>query len=58
MDLSDERLHRRRVPWIKLIAEGYDPRVVLIEAQKQRMWKLALSAKTRILNEKRGPAND
>ena len=53
MDLNDERLHRRRVPWKALTREGYEPRKVMLEAQKLGMWKLATSAKQRIDNEKR-----
>ena len=53
MDLNDERLHRRRVPWKVLTKEGYEPRKVMIAAQKLGMWKLATSAKQRIDNEKR-----
>ena len=46
MNLDDERLHRRRVPWAMLAKEG-------VEAQKRRMWKLARSAKYRVENLRR-----
>lgn len=48
MDLSDERLHRRRVIWPPLERDGFDPKTVMLEAQRQKMWKLAASAKTRV----------
>ena len=54
MDLSDERFHRKRVPWKALTREGIEPRQVMIEAQKKGLWKLATSAKHRLDNEKRG----
>lgn len=54
MDLTDERFHRKRVPWKALKREGIEPRQVLVEAQKKGLWKLATSAKHRIDNEKRG----
>tara|TARA_R100001443_G_scaffold28822_4_gene42034 strand:+ start:4295 stop:4468 length:174 start_codon:yes stop_codon:yes gene_type:complete len=54
MDLSDERFHRKRVPWKALTREGVQPREVLVEAQKKGLWKLAISAKQRLDNEKRG----
>ena len=41
MDLSDERFHRKCIPWSKLEAEGVEPRKVMKEAQKQKMWVLA-----------------
>ena len=53
MDLSDERLHKRRVPWSKLVDEGYDPRTVMREAQKQGLHALASKARTRIDNQRR-----
>ncbi len=53
MDLNDERLHRRRVPWRVLMKEGFDPREIMLEAQKKGMWKLAASAKCRLANQKR-----
>jgi len=53
MDLSDERLHKRRVHWAQLVKEGYDPRIVMREAQRQGLYRLAQSAKHRIANEKR-----
>ena len=48
MDLSDERLHRKRVVWPPLERDGFDPKLVMLEAQRQKMWKLASSAKTRV----------
>jgi hypothetical protein len=53
MDLTDERLHKRRVPWSKLVDEGYDPRTVMREAQKQGLHTLASKARTRIDNQRR-----
>lgn len=53
MNLDDERLHRKRVPWAKLAKEGVDPQKILVEAQKRRMWKLARSAKYRIEHVRR-----
>ena len=52
MDLSDERFHRKTIPWAKLEAEGVEARTVMKEAQKQRMWKLAKKAEHRINNQK------
>ena len=54
MDLNDERLHRKRVPWTALVKDGFEPRKVLLEAQRRKMWKLARSARYRIENEKQG----
>ena len=51
MDLSDERFHKRRVPWEQLVREGYDPREVMIEAQKQGLHRLARLAKFRMRND-------
>lgn len=51
MDLSDPRLHKKRVPWEQLTREGYDARQVMIEAQKQGMYRLARLAKFRMRNE-------
>ena len=53
MDLSDERLHKRRVPWAQLVREGYDPRKVMLEAQRQGMSLLASKARMRIDNQRR-----
>ena len=53
MDLTDERLHRRTVPWTSLVMDGYDPKEVLLEAQRQGLHKLARSAQSRIENTKR-----
>ncbi len=53
MDFSDERFHRKRVPWIQLVKEGIDPRVVMLHAQRQGLYKLAYSAKCRLENERR-----
>jgi len=50
IDLTDERFHRKRVPWKSLIADGYRPREVLKEAQLKGMWKLARSANSRLEN--------
>mgnify|MGYP003140551109 CR=1 FL=1 len=51
MDLSDERFHKKRVPWAQLVKEGYDVRKVMIEAQKQGFHRLARLAKYRLRNE-------
>ena len=51
MDLSDERFHKRRVPWEELVREGYDVRQVMIEAQKQGLHRLARVARDRIRNQ-------
>ena len=40
MDLSDERFHTRTIRWSKLIRDGIDPKVVLVEAQRQGMYRL------------------
>ena len=53
MDLSDERLHKRRVPWAQLVREGYDPRKVMLEAQRQGMRLRASKARMRIDNQRR-----
>ena len=53
MDLSDERLHKRRVPWAQLVREGYDPRKVMLEALRQGMSLLASKARMRIDNQRR-----
>tara|TARA_R100000315_G_C5122075_1_gene69706 strand:+ start:176 stop:397 length:222 start_codon:yes stop_codon:yes gene_type:complete len=53
MDLTDERLHRKRVPWDELAKEGVDPRKVMLEAQKQGMHLLARRANNRMVNEER-----
>ena len=48
MDLSDERFHTRTIRWSKLIRDGIDPKVVLVEAQRQGHYRLARSANERI----------
>ena len=52
MDLSDPRFHTKRIQWRLLIADGYDPQEVLIEAQRQGLWRLARSACHRLENSK------
>lgn len=52
MDLSDTRFHRKVIPWAKLEAEGVDARMVMKEAQKQRMWVLARKAEHRWHNQR------
>jgi len=52
MDLSDERFHRRTVPWTKLESEGVDARKVMKEAQRQGMWVLAKKAEHRLSNQR------
>jgi hypothetical protein len=47
MDLSDPRFHQRTIPWVKLEAEGIEPREVMKEAQRQRKWMLARKAEHR-----------
>ena len=47
MDLSDERFHRKTIPWTQLEAEGVEPRKVMKEAQVQRNWTLARKAEHR-----------
>ena len=54
MDLSDERFHRRIIPWTSLVRDGFEPRKVMLEAQKLKMWKLARSARHRVENEEQG----
>ena len=54
MDLSDERFHRRIIPWTSLVQDGIDPQRVMLEAQKRRLWKIARSARHRLENEKQG----
>jgi hypothetical protein len=50
MDLSDERYHRKTIPWTQLEAEGVKPRKVMKEAQVQKMWILARKAEHRYNN--------
>ena len=52
MDLSDPRFHTKRIQWRLLIADGYDPRQVLLAAQKQGLWRLARSASHHLENTK------
>ena len=47
MDLSDERFHRKNIPWTQLEKEGVEARKVMKEAQVQRMWTLARKAEHR-----------
>jgi len=54
IDLNDERLHKRRIPWESLEEDGYEPRQVMLEAQKRRMWTLARRAHYRVQNQKNG----
>ncbi|QDP63137.1 MAG: hypothetical protein GOVbin2277_64 [Prokaryotic dsDNA virus sp.] len=53
MDLNDARFHRKVIPWRKLEAEGIEPRKVMKEAQKQKMWVLARKAEHRWQNNLR-----
>ena len=53
MDLSDARFHLKTIPWARLEAEGVEPRKVMKEAQKQKMWKLARKAEHRWQNRLR-----
>jgi hypothetical protein len=57
MDLSDERLHRKRIPWESLVADGFEPQKVMLEAQRKGMYRLARSARHRIENQKRLQSN-
>tara|TARA_R110002020_G_scaffold469683_1_gene694906 strand:+ start:244 stop:438 length:195 start_codon:yes stop_codon:yes gene_type:complete len=52
MDLSDERFHKRVIRWKTLIKDGYDPKVVMVEAQKQGMHRLAHRAYCRVRLQK------
>lgn len=52
MDLTDPRLHRRVIRWNALIKDGYDPKVVMVEAQKQGMYRLANRACARLRVER------
>ena len=52
MNLEDPRFHRKRIPWPELESEGYDPRVVMLEAQKKKMYLLGRRAQDRIRNKK------
>ena len=52
MEVSAERWHRRTIPWAELVREGYDPRVVMLHAQRQGLYRLARSAKMRMDNDK------
>ena len=54
IDFSDRRFHTKKIHWSGLIRDGYDPKKVMVEAQKRRLWRIAKSAATRIENEKRG----
>ena len=56
IDFSDPRFHRRSIHWKSLIADGYDPETVRLEAQKQGYPRIARSAHTRIENERRQTA--
>jgi hypothetical protein len=56
MDLSDERFHRRRIPWKRLENDGYSVKEVMLAAQKQQMWRLARRAYERLINQ-RGQQN-
>ena len=47
MDLSDDRFHRKSIPWTELEAEGVEPRKVMKQAQVQRFWTLARKAEHR-----------
>lgn len=51
MNLTDARLYLKRVPWEDLVKEGYDPKIVMMEAQRQGIWRLAASARNRISNK-------
>ena len=52
-DFSDRRFGSRKIHWASLIRDGYEPEKVLLEAQKQGLWRIAKSAATRIENQKR-----
>ena len=53
MDFSDPRFHRKTIRWASLIADGYDPALVRLEAQKKGFPRIARSAHIRIENESR-----
>lgn len=52
IDLKDERFYRRRIPWDSLAEDGYEPKIVMLEAQKKKMWTLARKAEHRWHNQK------
>jgi hypothetical protein len=52
MDLSNPRFHSKRINWRAIVADGYDPKTVMLEAQKQGLHKLAHSAAHRLSNQK------
>lgn len=53
MDLTDPRFHKRKIHWASLVRDGYNPKQVMKEAQRQGLWRLARSAATKIENDKR-----
>lgn len=55
IDLSDDRFHGKRIPWKRLEAEGVNPKEVMLEAQRQRMWLLARRAYHRFVNNHKPP---
>ncbi len=50
LDFTDERFQRRRIFWPSLEADGIDPKMVMVEAQKQRLPRIARSARDRLRN--------
>ena len=50
-DFSDRRFRSRKIHWASLIRDGYEPKKVLVEAQKQGLWRIAKSAAKRIDNQ-------
>jgi len=53
MDLTDSRFHTKRINWESIVADGFDPKAVMLEAQKQGLHKLAHSAAHRLSNQQR-----
>jgi hypothetical protein len=43
----------RRIPWKSLEADGVNPKEVMLEAQRQRLWLLARRAYHRVLNNQK-----
>jgi hypothetical protein len=52
MDLTDPRFHTRVIRWKSLIKDGYDPKTIMVEAQKQGMHRLANRAYARLRVER------
>lgn len=57
IDFSDRRFHTKKIHWAGLIRDGYDPKKVMLEAQRRGLWRIARSAATRLQNQKREKKN-